>query len=418
MQNLRQAVFTPKRNQSSCIASSRSFGQSFFMKLIPVTDRKTRDAFHALPFRIYRDDPHWVPHLMQDIEKVFSPESNKLFTEGGESIRWILTDEQDQVIGRVAAFLNPRTANLGSIKTGGVGFFDCINDTKAAAQLFDACKDWLKERGLEAMDGPINFGDRDRFWGCQITNWEEGPIYPMNYNPPYYQALFEDYGFEVYFRQFMYWRSVREKAQAIFHRKYNQLKGDPDFGVRNIRGMDLKQVAEDFRTVYNAAWGGHSHFKEMSSQAAQKIMKALAPALDPDIVIFAYHAGKPIGFYVSLPELNQIFRHVNGNLNLWGKLKYLWHKKRRTADRMTGIVFGVVREWQGKGVEASMIVFAEETIVKAGIYRDTVLTWIGDFNPKMIKVAENLGTTLWRTLHTYRYQFDRNRPFERAPVVE
>jgi hypothetical protein len=388
------------------------------MKLISVNSRRYIAAFHALPFRIYKNDPQWIPYIKQEVEKVFSPDKNKLYGEGAEAIRWVLENDKGEVIGRVAAFINPRTSGQGKFKTGGMGFFECINDQKSANLLFDACRDWLTERGCEAMDGPINFGDRDRYWGCQVTNWEEGPIYPMNYNPPYYPILFEQYGFGIYFKQFLYWRSVREKAQPIFHRKYNQLKEDPDFQVTNIRGMKLSKVAEDFRTVYNAAWGGHSHFKEMSASAAQKIMNALAPVLDRDIVIFAYHKDKPIGFYVSIPELNQIFRYVNGNLNWLGKLKFLYHKKRKSANRMTGLVFGVVKDWQGKGVEAAMIVYAENTIVKAGIYSDTVLTWIGDFNPKMIKVTENLGTTLWRTLQTYRYQFDRSLPFERAPVVD
>ena len=388
------------------------------MKLISVNSRRHIAAFHALPFRIYKNDPQWIPYIKQEVEKVFSPDKNKLYGEGAEAIRWVLENDRGEVIGRVAAFINPRTSGQGKFKTGGMGFFECINDQKSANLLFDACRDWLTERGCEAMDGPINFGDRDRYWGCQVTNWEEGPIYPMNYNPPYYPILFEQYGFGIYFKQFLYWRSVREKAQPIFHRKYNQLKEDPDFQVTNIRGMKLSKVAEDFRTVYNAAWGGHSHFKEMSASAAQKIMNALAPVLDRDIVIFAYHKDKPIGFYVSIPELNQIFRYVNGNLNWLGKLKFLYHKKRKSANRMTGLVFGVVKDWQGKGVEAAMIVYAENTIVKAGIYSDTVLTWIGDFNPKMIKVTENLGTTLWRTLQTYRYQFDRSLPFERAPVVD
>lgn len=388
------------------------------MRLLTVQDKKSIDAFHALPFAIYKNDPHWVPYLRQDIEKIFDPGKNKLFSEGAEAIRWLLVDDREQVIGRVAAFINPRVVDTTRFKTGGMGFFECINEQQAADLLFNACREWLMERGMEAMDGPVNFGDRDRFWGCQVSNWEEPPIYPMNYNPPYYQALFESYGFGLYFKQFLYWRSTLEKAQPIFYRKYNQLKGEQGFEVRNIRGLKLSKVAEDFRSVYNAAWGGHSHFKEMSVAAAQKIIKALAPALDRDLIIFAYHQGRPVGFYVSIPELNQIFRHVNGNMNLIGKLKFLYHKKRKTATRMTGLVFGVVKDWQGKGVEAAMIVFAENTIGSTGHYKDTVLTWIGDFNPKMLKVAENLGTQLWRTLHTYRYQFDRNVPFERAPIVE
>ena len=116
--------------------------------------------------------------------------------------------------------------------------------------------------------------------------------------------------------------------------------------------------------------------------------------------------------------MNQIFKHVNGNLNAIGKIKFLYHKWRRTTTRLVGAVFGVVREWHGKGVEAALVVEGEISINQRGNYKDFVITWIGDFNPKMIKVAENLDTQLWRTLQTYRYQFDRSLPFERCPVVE
>jgi len=388
------------------------------MRLVEVNSRETIDLFHRIPYSIYKDDPHWVPYLKQDIEKIFNKEKNKLYAEGGESIRWVLFNEQNQAIGRIAVFINPKVVDTTKFKTGGLGFFECTNDKAAAHFMFDNAVQWLKSRGMEAVDGPINFGDRDRFWGCQITNFNDHAIYPMNYNPPYYQALFESYGFGVYFEQYLYWRSIREKAQPVFFRKYNQLKDDPEFDVKNIRGIPLPTVAEYFREVYNGAWGGHSHFKEMSSATAQKIFKAMKPAIDPDIIIFAFHQNRPIGFYVSLPELNQIFKHVNGNLNLIGKLKFLYHKLRKTPTRMTGIVFGVVKPWQGKGVEAAMIVYASNTLIPKNIYQDTVLTWIGDFNPKMIKVAENLDTTKWRTLFTYRYQFDRTLPFERCPIVE
>ena len=122
--------------------------------------------------------------------------------------------------------------------------------------------------------------------------------------------------------------------------------------------------------------------------------------------------------YISLPELNEIFRYVDGNLNWWGKLKFLWHKKRGAVKTMTGIVFGVAKEFQGKGIEGALIVYGEKYIVNKKLYKDTVLTWIGDFNPRMIKVCENLGAENYRTLATYRYLFDRSKPFKRHPVIE
>ena len=388
------------------------------MRLEEVITKNDIHNFHKVTEVIYKNDPCWVAYLEDDIEKVFSHEHNKLYSEGGESIRWILVDNQGALIGRVAAFVNPRTKNTTPLTTGGIGFFECINDKNAAFLLFDACLKWLTERGMQAMDGPINFGDRNQFWGCMTSNFENPPVYQMNYNPEYYQHFFEEYGFGTYFNQFVYWRSLREPTQAIFHRKYNQIKDNPDFTIKNIKGMKLSQVAEDFRTVYNGAWGGHSHFKPMPEATAQKIMKSLKPIIDRDIIIFVYHKAEPIAFYVNIPELNELFKYVNGKMNWWGKLKFLFFKATTKRKRMIGLVFGVVRAWQGKGIEAALVVHGEKEIVKKLKYEDTVLTWIGDFNPKMLKVANNLGASLWRTYKTYRFQFDRTIPFERAPMVE
>ena len=387
------------------------------MQLTEVRSKEEVKRFHQVPFGIYKNDRHWVPFLKQDVEKVFDPDKNKAFKEGGEAIRWILSDNEKD-IGRVAAFINPVTKNSTAEPTGGMGFFECIDNKDAAFLMFNECVNWLKERNIEAMEGPVNFGERNQFWGLQVTNFENPPIYQMNYNPPYYQSFFEEFGFKVYFEQYLYWRSILETAQPVFYRMYNQIKNDPKFEISTIKGKKIEQVAEDFRTVYNEAWGGHEHFKIMSKEGAQKLFKSMKAAIDPDIIIFMYHEKKPVAFYINLPELNQIFCYLHGNLNWLGKLKFLWHKWRHTPTRMIGLIFGVVKEWQGKGLESGMIIFAEKTIVPQGYYKDTVLTWIGDFNPKMIKVAVNLGTTRWRTLYTYRYLFDRNKEFKRCPVYQ
>jgi len=179
----------------------------------------------------------------------------------------------------------------------------------------------------------------------------------------------------------------------------------------------MDTIADYFLAVYNEAWATHEGFKPMTKEQADRVIKSMKPVMDPRIVIFGYHNDKPIGFFVNIPELNQIFKHVHGNLNWWGKLKFLYHKKFNPPRTMYGLVFGVVKEWQGKGVEAAMIQYASDTIVKNNWYEDMVITWIGDFNPKMIHVVEQLGTHLYRKYATYRLNFDPNRPFERHPVV-
>ncbi len=386
------------------------------MEIIHVQNAGHRAAFHRLPFRIYHNHPGWVPHLKQDVEQVFDPKKNRLFAEGAQARRWLLMRE-GETIGRVAAFVNPRYSGGMEQPTGGLGFFECIEDEAAAHLLLQTAQDWLQAQGMEAVDGPINFGEKDRFWGLVVENFTELTSYGMNFNPAYYVPFFRSFGFEVYYNQICYMRAMADPVQPVFAAKAQKVALE-DFNVTNARGMSAEAIGDAFRTVYNNAWGGHHGFKTMSEGQGRRLAKALKPAMDPDAVLFAWHGSKPIGFYVSIPELNQIFDKVHGDLNLIGKLKFLYHKWRHTPTRLVGLVFGVDRAYHGQGVESAIIKWAEANLVSLGRYDDTIMTWIGDFNPKMIKVAENLGATPYRKLQTLRKMMDPNRPVTRVPVAE
>jgi len=368
-----------------------------------------------LPDSIYSHDSNYIPHLRQDIEKIFDPSKNKFFREGA-CHRWIL-ESDGKTIGRIAAFHSKKYSVGFDQLTGGIGFFECVDDSHAAQLLFDAAVAWLKERGMQAVDAPINFGEKDAFWGLLVENFTDMNSYRMNYNPPYYKALFESYGFQTYYEQWCFKRDLFAPAQEIFNRKNQRLHGEEGYRVSNVKGYSDERIAEDFLTVYNSAWGGHAGFKRMQMQQAKNIVKALKPVLDRDIALFAYHHNRAIGFYINLPELNEIFLHIHGNLNLWGKLTFLFFQKFGKRHTMVGIIFGVDREYQGKGVEAALVKHTEQHIVTLNRYKETIMTWIGDFNPKMIKVIENLGAERYRTLVTYRKLFDPNQPFVRCPNV-
>lgn len=387
------------------------------MKLVQVSDKNTQDAFFGVPALIYANDKNYIPHIRQDIEKIFDSEKNKLFKLGGRCMRWILIDRQHQVIGRVAAFVNPKTVSSGKYPVGGMGFFECINNDDAAFMLIDACKNWLIEQGMQGMDGPVNFGERDQFWGLLTENFSGKPSYGLNYNPPYYKLFFEHYGFREYFKQLVFWRDLNVPAQDVFVKKAGMVSSKPEFSVRGMRGVSHEKIAAYFLEVYNSAWGGHEGFKSMRMEQARSIINSMKVIMDPDILIFAFMGDKPIGFYLSIPELNEFFVHVNGNLNWWGKLKFMYHLKFKKRHTMLGIVFGVSKDFQGMGVEGAMIKYCGEVVVPMGRYKDTILTWIGDFNPRMLKVIGNLGTELFRTLTTYRIYFDSSIPFERHPVI-
>ena len=388
------------------------------MHFVEVKDKKEKKEFLNLPVRLYKHDPNWIRPLDKDIENVFDPAKNKFF-KYGECIRWILLNDQNETIGRVAAFYSERTATKDNDQpTGGMGFFECINDQKAAHKLFNQCREWLIDKGMEAMDGPINFGSRDRWWGLLAEGFTQ-PTYCSNYNPPYYKELFESYGFQVYFRQYTYARKIKEGGlDPKVYEKAQLIRNNPDIVFRHIRKKNLSKYAEDFRYVYNKAWAKHAGLKEMTPEQAMAIMKQIKPVIDEKIIWFGYHKDEPIAFYVNLPELNQIIKHVNGKLDLIGKLKFLWHKKMKTCRKIFGVSFGVVPEFQGKGVEAAIVEAITEVVwSKESHYEDYEMNWIGDFNPKMMRVCENVGGKIHKTHITYRKLFDESKPFKRAPII-
>jgi hypothetical protein len=388
------------------------------MNIIEVSDRKSVKEFHKVPRIIYKNDLNWIPHIESDIEKKFHQETNK-FYETGKSKRWILKNDKGELLGRTGAWIQTKYAEKYKQLTGCIGFFECMDNQTAANLLFDTAKVWLQEKGMQAMDGPVNFGERDQFWGLLVKNFTDPNTYAMNYNPEYYVKLFETYGFKVYYNQFMYHRSMFDPAQTVFVEKSEELRKDPKFECRSVRGMKTEEVTQYFVDVYNDGWAHtRKNFKKMELTVAVKLFKSLKPIYDPDIILFAFYENRPIGMYVNLPELNQIFRHVNGKMNFIGKLKFVWYKNFKKPDTMYGIVFGVSHDFQGKGAEGALIKCAEEKIVSLNRYKETILTWIGDFNPKMMKVCENLGTNQYRTFSTYRYLFDRNASFERATIDE
>ena len=175
--------------------------------LTEVVSRKDRKAFLMLPVRLYKDVKEWIRPLDQSIENVFDPQKNAAFRDG-VCIRWILKNERKQVIGRVAAFIDYGSANHNEQPTGGLGFFECENDQLAANMLFDACKNWLMSKGMQAMDGPINFGERNSWWGLLVEVYDIEPTFEMYYHFPYYRQLFEAYGFQNYINQYTYHRYI------------------------------------------------------------------------------------------------------------------------------------------------------------------------------------------------------------------
>ena len=388
------------------------------MQIIPVNDEAGGKLFIQVPLSIYKNDPNWIRPLDKDINEVFDKNKNKAF-RFGEITRWVLKDNEGKLIGRIAAFVNKKYKNKGDeVPVGGIGFFECINDQAAADLLLDNAKHWLITKGMEAMDGPINFGERDRWWGM-ITEGYFEPLYCMNYNPPYYVSLFEEYGFKVFYNQVCFGLDAQKKlAQKVLDR-HRQLASNPEIGFSTIKKNNLEKYASDFVEVYNKAWAGHGGLKQLTKEQVMIMFKKMKPVMDENVVYFAYHKGTAISMFINLPDINQYFKHLNGKFGLLQKLEFVWRQKFRKTKKFVGMVFGTVPEWQGKGIDAYIIGECARIVqVDPPQYTQYEMQWIGDFNIKMINVAESLGDTYRsRQLTTFRYLFDRTKEFKRHPML-
>ena len=383
------------------------------MRMHEVKTDVDKKSFLQVGVDMYRGDTNWIRPLDKDIEEVFDPAKNKFFKRG-ECTRWLLQDDSGKNIGRIATFVNRQYKN--DQPTGGIGFFECINDQAAANFMFDHCRQWLKERGMEAMDGPINFGERDKWWGLLVEGFYS-PLYGMNYHHAYYQHLFELYGFQLYYNQICFGMKVKEQLTDKFYQRHAALAADPGYRAVMIRKNDLEKFARDFAYVYNKAWAGHGGGKSLEEKQVIKMFKTMKPVMDEHILWFADYRDEPIAIWTNLPDLNQFFKYLDGKFGLLQKIRFLFLQRFGKCSRFVGLVFGIIPEFQGKGVDAYIVVEGAKVIQPMARYEDYEMQWIGDFNPKMINIAESLGTHRSRILRTYRYMFDRQKEYKRHPMV-
>jgi hypothetical protein len=388
------------------------------MKVVEVATKQHEREFLMLPVRLYKNEPHWIRPLDKDILAVFDRQQNKAFRHG-ECQSWLLYDANNVAIGRVSAFVNKKTVMKGNDQpTGGMGFFECINDRNAAFMLFDRCRDWLTSRGMEAMDGPINFGNRDRWWGLLIDGFDKDPNYQCNYNFPYYQEFFEAYGFQVYFYQFTFHRTIAGPLSPKLWAKAELVAKDPDYQIRYLGKDEIDKLPEYILKVYNKAWANRFENPELSMAQAELIVKQMKPILDRRLLYFGFYKGEPVSFFLSLPEINQIFKYVDGKLDLIGKAKFVWHTLMKTNRKAFGILFGVVPEHQAKGLDGAMVLESRRVLQdEYKRYDEYEMNWIGDFNPKMINIVEQVGGKVSKKHATYRKLFDDSKPFKRAPIL-
>jgi hypothetical protein len=387
------------------------------MKITDVNNRRTRKAFHEVARIIYKDDDTWVCPLDKEIESIFEPGKN-VFFKHGEATRFLLYNDQNQLIGRVAAFIDNNTAYNQEQPTGGMGFFECINDKQAAFFLFDTAREWLKKKGMEAMDGPVNFGETDKYWGLLVDGFSH-PSYEIAYNHPYYQELFESYGFQTYYKQEGFHLDVTKELPPRFLKIAKWIAAKPGYSFKHFEWKNAEKFSEDFCQVFNTAWATFKeNFKPLETAYIKKTLKKAKAIIDEEFIWIAYYKGEPIAIYLMYPDVNQILKKLNGKLDLFSMLKFLYLKKKKTMTRARGVLMGVVPKFQGMGVESGIILNIAGAMARKPHYTEIEFSWVADFNPKMRKIFMAVGSVPAKHYITYRYLFDRKKPFKRYPIPE
>ncbi len=386
------------------------------MQIIEVVSKHDREEFINFPKKLYKGDPFWVCQLDNGVESVFTPGINPTFGHG-EAIRWILRDGNNFTIGRVAAFIDNFRSAANRHPTGGMGFFEVIENREAAFLLFDTARDWLADRGMEAMDGPINFGENDNSWGLLVDGFmQQG--FGMPYNKKYYRNFFEEYGFKKYFEQYSYHRAIRGPEGEIVHFPDRIMKiaawlsKRPGYSFRHFEIRNKDKYIRDVVEIYNSTW---SVFKEdFTPLDPMFLLESFNKArhfIDEELIWFAYFNDKPISFFILYPDLNQILKHFNGKLHPWNLIRFVFYRMSHKMTRLRAVVGGVHPSYQNSGVESAIFFHLYNVFKNKPWFKELELSWVGDYNPRMIAIYEALGSEKAKTHVTYRYLINKNIPF-------
>jgi hypothetical protein len=372
------------------------------MILKEVDHPQTAAEFLDVARELYRNDKFWVCPLDKDIKAVFDPKLNN-FHSHGSCTRWVLKSDDGKLIGRIAAFINEKKAYQPQQATGGIGFFECIDNTEAATLLFDTAQQWLSARGMKAMDGPINFGENDSFWGLLIEGFTT-PSYGMNYHHSYYKKLFEDYGFTVLYEQITNHLEAKKPFPERFTKIAQWVANKPGYSFKHLEVGKLEQFAKDFAEIYNDAWQDFENFVPLETQGILENFNKMKTVMDEKLIWFAYINEEPASVIVIIPDANQMIKSFNGKLGLIEKLKFLYYRW-KGVSRMRAVVMGTKKQFQKLGLESALFIKLKEYVIPLNQYEELELSWVGDFNDKMLSIHEATGATLGKKHVTLRKIF-------------
>jgi GNAT superfamily N-acetyltransferase len=383
----------------------------------PVASKRDLTTFIKLPWRLYRNDPLWVPPLISERRQFLDRAKNPWFEHGDAQL--FLAWRDGRAVGRISAQVDRIFNEFQGNEWGLFGFFECEDDAEAATALLDAAERWLRARGRDRMVGPADFTLNDEC-GVLVDGFERPPIILTNWTKPYYPALLEGVGMVKAMDTLMWNLEIedRDRVHPTIWKVAERVETKHGITVRPMRKKDLANEIDRFLEVYNAAWERNWGFSPLTEKEVRHYAKTLKPLLDENWAFIAEKDGETVGAALTLPDYNQVLKRMNGRLLPFGWAKFLFY--RRKIDRVRVFALGVKREWQHTGIAARFYELhfdsAERTPQTGG-----EMGWILETNSSMNRAMEGMGGRVVRRYRLYERVFEEtvdapDATDERVPV--
>ena len=369
------------------------------IKISQVRSRSDRNAFIRFPWRIYENDPAWVPPLIIERKAFLDPKRHPFYQHGDATL--LLAKRNGEVVGRIMASDDPNYNSLHQSNVGCFGLFDCINDGEVAGALFRAAAEWMGGKGRDEIMGPIDYST-NYVCGLLIDGFQHPPTLLTAHNPPYYADLLERCGFTKARDWYAWWFSEAPPSAERL-RKIASARADKQ-GVR-IRPVNLKDMAGEaqrIRAIYNQAWEKNWGFVPFTETEFEHMANEMKPLLIPPATLIAEIGNEPVGFVIGVPDINVALRHINGRLTTFGLpiglLKLLYYRTKIRTGRL--VALGVVEKYRRVGVAEMLVLQVMDEAFKRGFTGELSMTL--EDNVMVNRFIEAMGAARYKTYRIYR----------------
>ncbi len=368
---------------------------SNMIKVDSVKTKKDLNDFIKLPWKIYRHDPQWVPPLISQQKALFDKKKHPFFEHSEAD--FFIARKGKEAVGTIVAILNDRHNQVHEENVGFFGFFETVDDYQVAEKLLDKVMDWAKIKKLDYIHGPENYSQNE-VCGLLVDGFDTPPVIMMAHNPPYYQNFIERYGFKKAMDLWAYCMDTSTPIPDRVVKVVERIKARSNVTFRTINKKDFYNEVARVKQVYNHAWGKNWGFVPMTDHEIDHIAHELVQIIDPDIVFFAELDGKPIGFSLAVPDINQALKKINGRLFPFGIFKLLYHSKK--INRVRVIIMGVIEEYRSKGYDSVFYLDTYRKGIEKG-YNWGEFSWILENNDPMNAALINIGARVYKTYRIY-----------------